>query len=341
MEFLRTPDECFDDLENYEFEPNYCMVPDGEGGELRMHYVDEGPQSGEIVLCLHGEPSWSYLYRKMIPIFTGAEYRSVAPDLVGFGRSDKPAHRENYSYANHMAWLTSFILELDLRNITLVCQDWGGLLGLRLAAEQPDRFSRIVAANTMLPTGDNSPGEAFLAWQKFSQETPEFKVGNIVNGGCVSELSDEVVAAYNAPFPDERFKEGARQFPLLVPTSPDDPAAPANRAAWDVLQEWDKPFLCAFSDSDTISRHLPQLRQAAIAESHRLIDHIQSLDDEALNAGFDYETLGGTKHQQLRRESLAHLLNHQTHHRSQATTCFSLLGETPPALDLLVYQRSL
>jgi len=173
---------------------------------------------------------------------------------VGFGRSDKPAARADYTYARHVEWMRVALFDhLDLKGITLVCQDWGGLIGLRLVGEHPERFARVVAANTFLPTGDNNPGDAFLAWQRFSQEVPEFPVGVIVNGGCTTELPADVVAAYDAPFPDESYKEGARQFPLLVPTSPDDPASEANRAAWKTLQTFDKPVLCAFSDSDPIT----------------------------------------------------------------------------------------
>jgi haloalkane dehalogenase len=257
VDTLRTPDDRFADLPGYPFEPHYVEIPDGEGGRLRLHYVDEGAGegAGETVLMLHGEPSWSFLYRKMIPVVTAAGHRAVAPDLVGFGRSDKPIRRTDYTYQRHVDWLRAALFdELDLRGITLVCQDWGGLLGLRLVAEHPDRFARVVAANTFLPTGDPDPGEAFLAWQKFSQEVPELPIGRIVAGACVTEVPPEVVAGYEAPFPDESYKEGARQFPLLVPTRPDDPAADANRKAWEVLTAWDKPFLTAFSDGDPITK---------------------------------------------------------------------------------------
>ncbi|MFN3232325.1 MAG: haloalkane dehalogenase [Alphaproteobacteria bacterium] len=263
MDVLRTPDARFENLPGYPFAPNYLNVPDGDGGNLRIHYVDEGPADAPVVLCLHGEPSWSYLYRKMIPVFSAAGLRAVAPDLPGFGRSDKPSRREDYTYQRHVDWMRAVIEQLDLRDITLVCQDWGGLIGMRLVAEHPDRFARVVTANTGLPLGD-SPGEAFMAWQKFSQETPVFGVGSIVNGGCVSDLTDEVIAAYDAPFPDETYKEGARQFPMLVPASKDDPAVPANEQAWDALSKFDKPWLTAFSDSDPVSAGGDALIQARI-----------------------------------------------------------------------------
>jgi haloalkane dehalogenase len=249
MQTLRTPDARFANLPDYPFAPRYVEV-DG----LRIHHVDEGPHDAEPLLLLHGEPSWSYLYRKMIPLFTGAGYRVVAPDLVGFGRSDKPVLREDYTYQRHVDWMRGVIESLDLRRITLVCQDWGGLIGLRLAAEMEPRFARIVAANTFLPTGDTRPSEAFLNWQRYSQESPRFHPGGIVKGGCVTPLSPEVIAAYDAPFPDDSYMAGARQFPRLVPTTPDDPASEPNRRAWDVLKRWEKPFLTAFSDSDAITR---------------------------------------------------------------------------------------
>lgn len=259
MDVLRTPDDRFADLPGYPFAPHYVGV-DG----VRIHYVDEGPRDAPAVLLLHGEPSWSYLYRKMIPVLVAAGLRAVAPDLVGFGRSDKPTRRADYTYQRHVDWTRGVLEHLNLRALTLVCQDWGGLIGLRLAAEHPERFARIVAANTFLPTGDVALGPAFLAWQKFSQEIPEFQVGAIVNGACVTALAPEVVAAYDAPFPDERFKEGARQFPMLVPNAPDDPAAPANRKAWAALGRWKKPFLTAFSDSDPITGGADRLLQEAI-----------------------------------------------------------------------------
>ena len=254
MKFLRTPDECFVNLPGYSFPPHYVSVPDGEGGALRMHYVDEGPRDGAVVLLLHGEPSWSYLYRKMIPPIVAAGLRAVAPDLIGFGKSDKPVERSAYTYAAHVAWMWSAVEQLGLRDITLVCQDWGSLIGLRVVAEHPEHFARIVVGNGGLPTGDQRMPDAFLAWRKFSQETPDFPVGSIVNGGCASDLPPEVVAAYDAPFPDDSYKAAVRAFPLLVPASPDDPAAPANRKAWEVLRKWQKPFLTAFSDKDPITR---------------------------------------------------------------------------------------
>lgn len=259
MELLRTPDEQFTNLPDYPFAPHYAEV-DG----VRIHYVDEGSANAAPLLLMHGEPSWSFLYRKMIPILVAAGHRVVAPDLVGFGRSDKPAAGADYTYQRHVDWMTGLLTTLDLREATLFGQDWGGLIGLRMAAENEARFARIIAANTFLPTGDIPPGRAFLRWQRMSQEMPDFRAGDIVKGGCASELSDAVIAAYNAPFPDERYLAGARVFPLLVPTSPDDPAAPANRAAWDVLRRWRKPFLCAFSDRDPITRGGDRYFQEAV-----------------------------------------------------------------------------
>lgn len=253
MQALRTPDECFAHLPGYPFTPHYVMVDDTEGGQLRMHYVDEGDRQAPVVLMLHGEPSWSYLYRKMIPLIVAAGYRAIAPDLIGFGRSDKPTERNDYTYQRHVDWVRSLLVQLDLTEITLVCQDWGGLIGLRLVGEHPERFARVVAANTMLPTGDHHPGEAFLKWQQFSQSTPVFGVGFIVRGGCATPLQDDVIAAYDAPFPDDTYKAGARQFPMLVPIRPDDPASAPNRKAWETLMQFRKPFLTAFSDKDAIT----------------------------------------------------------------------------------------
>jgi haloalkane dehalogenase len=255
MESLRTPDERFANLPDFPFAPHYVDVASGDNGALRIQYLDEGPRDGPVVLLMHGEPSWSFLYRKMIPVLTEAGLRSIAPDLVGFGRSDKPTERTDYTYARHVEWMRAALFdELDLRSVTLVGQDWGGLIGLRLVGEHPDRFARVVTANTFLPTGDTPPGEAFSNWQRFSQTVEEFPVGFIVNTGCTSDLSSEVIAAYDAPFPDERYKAGARQFPMLVPTRPDDPASVANRAAWDVLRTFTRPWLTAFSDHDPITR---------------------------------------------------------------------------------------
>ena len=255
MEALRTPDERFVALPDFPFAPHYVDVPSGDGSTLRVHYLDEGPRDGAVVLLMHGEPSWCFLYRKMIPVLTGAGLRCIAPDLIGFGRSDKPAGRNDYTYARHVEWMRAALFDaLDLQGVNLVCQDWGGLIGLRLVGEHPDRFARVVAANTFLPTGDRPPGPAFLSWQRFSQEVEDFDVGFIVGSGCHTPLTDAVAAAYSAPFPDDTYKAGARQFPTLVPTSPDDPASAANRRAWETLRAWQKPFLTAFSDQDPITK---------------------------------------------------------------------------------------
>lgn len=249
MQILRTPEERFDNLPGYPFEANFADI-----GEVRMHYVDEGPTSGAVILLLHGEPSWSYLYRHMIPPLARGGFRVIAPDLVGFGKSDKPADKGVYSYAGHVAWMTAFVESLDLREITLFCQDWGSLIGLRVAAENEARFARIALGNGGLPTGDEDLPKIFGIWQAFAKWSPWFPIGRIVQSGTVTDLPPDVVAAYDAPFPSAKYKAGARAFPALVPTSPDDPASDANRAAWGVFERWEKPFLTTFSNRDPITR---------------------------------------------------------------------------------------
>ncbi|MBZ0111421.1 MAG: haloalkane dehalogenase [Thermoanaerobaculia bacterium] len=248
MKFLRTPDERFESLSGYPFPPHYVNL-----GELRMHYVDEGPSGSDPVLMLHGEPSWSYLYRRMIPV-CAEEHRVVVPDLIGFGKSDKPASIADYTYERHVNWMAAFVESLDLQGITLVCQDWGSLIGLRLVAESPERFARIVVGNGMLPTGSGKVPTVFKVWQAFARWSPLFPVSRIVALGCRRTLDAEERRAYDAPFPSSAYKAGARAFPRLVPTTPDDPAVPANRRAWEILRSWQKPFLTTFSNGDPIMR---------------------------------------------------------------------------------------
>jgi len=268
MKILRTPDECFADLPNFPYEPRYTDL-----GGLRMAHVEHG--SGPVVLMLHGEPTWSFLYRKMIPIFADGGFRAVAPDLIGFGRSDKPAAMTDYSYAAHVSWTLAWMDAQALTDITLVCQDWGSLIGLRLAAEHPDRFARIVVANGFLPTGDRRAPAAFRIWRAFARYSPVFPIGKIVQSGTTRHLQPEVVAAYDAPFPSSEYKAGARIFPRLVPTEPGDPAAPANRAAWQALGRWTKPFLTAFGKKDPIlgfaDRVLQEHVPGADGQPHREI----------------------------------------------------------------------
>lgn len=256
MTALRTPDSCFENLPDFAFTPHYVEVHERPGSAemLRMHLLDEGPADGPVVLLMHGEPSWCYLYRHMIPPLVDAGLRCIAPDLIGFGRSDKPVERSAHTYAAHVEWMREALFDrLGLDSITFFGQDWGGLIGLRLAAEHIDRYERIVVSNTGLNTGDRPPTEAFLRWQEFSQTTPSFPIGTIVNGGCVTDLDPAVVAAYDAPFPSDEYTAGPRTMPSLVPTSPDDPAAAPNRAAWAVLESFHRPVLTAFSDSDPVS----------------------------------------------------------------------------------------
>lgn len=255
MDSLRTPDHHFVDLPGYSFEPHYAEIPDQDGGTLRVHYLDEGNPEADPVLLFHGEPSWSYLYRDMISPLVDTGHRVIVPDQVGFGRSDKPSQKSDYSYARHIAWMSSLIFDhLDLRSVTMFVQDWGGLIGLRLLTAEPDRFARAVLANTGLPDGSGTMSKAFKAWQEFSKRSPVFPIGKLISAAVKADLSDEVIAAYNAPFPDDSYKTGARIWPSLVPTTPDDPEAENQREAWRVLSGFDKPFLCCFSDGDPITR---------------------------------------------------------------------------------------
>jgi haloalkane dehalogenase len=252
MQLLRTPDEAFTDIADYPFMPNYLSVIDANGTALRIHYVDEGPHDAAPILLMHGEPTWSYLYRKFVPPLVEKGHRVIAPDLVGFGKSDKPMAREDYTYERHVAWMSEWLKQLDLTNITLFCQDWGGLIGLRLVAAFPDLFARLMIANTGLPVGTGW-SEGFENWRAFSQRVEIFPTGFIINGGSVRDLAPQEIAAYDAPFPDERYKAGARQFPTLVPVTPEHASVSENIAAWDVLKRFDRPVLTCFSDKDPVT----------------------------------------------------------------------------------------
>jgi len=273
MKILTTPAEAFQALPDYPFAPHFTTVDQVDSVNLNMHHVEQG--EGGVVLLLHGEPSWSYLYRKMIPIFAEAGYRAVAPDLIGFGRSDKPSQQEDYSYQRHVDWLRAWLVKQDLCDITLVCQDWGGLIGLRLLALEPKRFARVVAANTFLPIGKDLANDAFLKWRDFASNVPVFDAGKVVRKGTVNGISDEVMAAYNAPYPDESYKAGARVFPSLVPINEQNVAVPECRKAWQALCAWDKPFLTAFSDQDPITAGFDKIFQkkvpGATGQDHTVI----------------------------------------------------------------------
>ena len=253
MQVLRTPDERFAGLQDWPFAAHYLDLANAEGPPLRLAYVDEGPKVAAPTLLLHGEPSWSYLYRKIIPLLVAKGHRTVAPDLIGFGRSDKPAARADYTFEAHVAWMSAWLTAMDLSNITLFCQDWGGLIGLRLVAAFPERFAAVIVSNTGLPTGSGA-SPAFEAWLTFSQSVPQLPVSMIVNGGCARDLEPGELAAYDAPFPDESYKEGARQFPALVPITAEHASVAENLAAWTVLEAFDKPFITAFSDADPVTK---------------------------------------------------------------------------------------
>ena len=254
MKVLRTPEKQFDTLIDWPYEPHYSEVPDGDGGTLRMHHVESGPSDAPTVLLLHGEPTWGFLYRHIMAGLADAGIRSLVPDQVGFGKSDKPSNQVDYTYERHVVWMQNWLDANTPEDIAFFGQDWGGLIGLRLVAANPKKFSGLVLSNTGLPDGSAAPTEAFMAWQKFSQTAKDFPIGNIVNGGCLTDLAPEVIDAYNAPFPDDSFKEGARIWPSLVPTSLENPSASSNQKAWETLKNFNKPVICAFSDQDPVTR---------------------------------------------------------------------------------------
>jgi len=283
-EIIRTPENRFENLKDYDFSSQYMEVEEG----LRLHYLDEGDKNKPIVLLLHGEPSWSYLYRKMIPLLSN-DFRVIAPDLIGFGKSDKLVKREDYTYQKHIDWMSTFIQQLELKNIILFCQDWGGLIGLRIVTEMDHRFAMVIASNTGLPIGNAPPPKSFLQWREFSQHSPMFDIGKVIEMGTVKPLTEEVLAAYNAPFPSEEYKAGARIFPSLVPFEPTDPESTNNRQAWEKLKAWDKPFLTIFGDKDLITAGAEKIFQKLIpgtkGQSHQMLNaghFIQEDEGEAL-----------------------------------------------------------
>ena len=277
MAVLRTDDSRFDGLEGWAHPPHYTEVDGGPLGPLSIAHAEAGPADGPVVLLMHGEPSWSYLYRRMIDVLSAAGYRCLAPDLVGFGRSDKPSEQSDYSYERHVDWMTQWLKAQQVDDVTLFCQDWGGLIGLRLVAAMPEMFARVCAANTFLPTGEGRASKAFEAWRNFSQTVPDFDSGWIVNGGTARGISEGARAAYNAPYPDDSYKACARRFPMLVVTDPDMPSAAENREAWKVLERFEKPFLTLFGDKDMVTLGTEKVLQARIpgaqGQPHRLIEN--------------------------------------------------------------------
>ena len=278
-EIIRTPENRFENLKDYDFKGNYIDVEKG----LRLHYLDEGNNHKPTVLLLHGEPSWSYLYRKMIPVLSD-RFRVIAPDLIGFGKSDKLVNKEDYSYQNHINWISTFIEKLDLRNIILFCQDWGGLLGLRIITEMDNRFDMVIASNTTLPTGKIPMPESFMQWRAFSQHSTGFNIGKVIDMGTVEPLSEKVLEAYNAPFPSEEYKAGARIFPALVPIEPEDPESINNLKSWEKLKSWDKPFLTVFGDEDKImigaEKILQNVVPGAKGQNHKILNAGHFIQEE-------------------------------------------------------------
>ena len=277
MQVLKTPESAFNKITDFPYSPCFTEITDTVSSEMTMAHYQCGPEDGHTVLLMHGEPTWAYLYRKMMPVLAEAGFNVIAPDLIGFGRSDKPVRKEDYSYARHLIWIKDWFTQVVKGPTTLFCQDWGGLLGLRLVADMPDYFSGVMVSNTGLPTGDYSPSEAFIKWRRFSQDVPIFPTSTIIQNGTTTELDEATLNAYDAPFPDEQYKAGARMFPLLVPTSPDSAEAQANKQAWDKLKQFKKPFITAFGDSDPITKGGDKLFQKLIPGckdmTHRLVEN--------------------------------------------------------------------
>ena len=286
MTVLRTPEERFTDLPDFKFTPHYVTVTDPALGDLRMHYLDEGDPAGRPVLLLHGEPAWSFMFRRTIGPLADRGLRVVVPDLIGFGRSDKPASPADYSYESHVRWLTAFVQALRLHDAVLLGHDWGGLLGLRLVTGVDGLAVAYVAANHGYPTGDAPPNDALREWQEFAASTADFDVAGIVSRACTTPLPHEVLRAYDAPYPADEYKAGARVFPALIPVTPDDPSAAAVRASREALAGWTRPFLTVYGEKDPIGgvadAMFQQLVPGASGQPHvRLVEAVHNMPEDA------------------------------------------------------------